>query len=115
LRARVGIDGLFHTSFVVVNEEPGGHENVECLFFLFELDGGGYGVGGAAADLALIVYWRAPRSKVFLRWQLGKYRLWRRVKVVTMVGQIWSPTVLAIDRHVLNPPVYSDIVSHLLR
>src|ERR1019366_8085935 len=104
LRPSVGIDGPLHISLVVVDEEPGGPEYGDSLFLLLELNSSGYGVGGATTELALIINRWTTGPKILLRRQFGEYRLRSRVEVVTLVGQVGSPTVLAIDRHVSSPP-----------
>src|ERR1019366_428302 len=104
LRPSVGIDGPLHISLVVEDEEPGGPEYGDSLFLLLELNSSGYGVGGATTELALIINRWTTGPKILLRRQFGEYRLRSRVEVVTLVGQIGSPTVLAIDRHISNPP-----------
>jgi hypothetical protein len=104
LRAGVGIDGPLHIPLVVVDEKAGGREYFDSLLFLVELNGSGYGVGGATTELALIIDRWSTGPKVFLRRQFYEYRQRSRVEVVTMVGQVGSPTVLTIDRHISNPP-----------
>ena len=55
LRAAVGRDAAFDLALVVVDEQAGGHEILEALLQQLELEGGRDGVGGAGADLPLVV------------------------------------------------------------
>src|SRR5580698_5812444 len=79
LCARVRIDGVLHIPLVVVDEQPGRREYFEFLFLLLELDGSGYGIGGAAAELALIVDRWTTWPKIFLRRKFSQHRLRSRV------------------------------------
>jgi hypothetical protein len=68
----------------------------ELLFHLVELDGAGDGVGGATAELALIVNGRAFFSQVDLGRQGAKEGGWRGVKKIALIGDIGDPPV-ALD------------------
>jgi hypothetical protein len=61
LRAAVRSDRVFDGAFVVINEQARRREIGQLLLQPVELDGAGDGIGGATAELALVINRRALR------------------------------------------------------
>jgi hypothetical protein len=94
LRAAVGINRVFDGAFVVIDEQARRRENLrELLFHPVELNGGGDGIGGATAELALVVNQRALRAQVHFGRRRGGQLNGRAIELVAMVRQIRKPAI----------------------
>jgi hypothetical protein len=85
---------VFDGAFVVINEQARRRENLrEPLLHPVKLNGSGNGVGGATAELALVINRRALRAKVnFGRQYTGQFHRCG-VKMVALIRQIGQPAV----------------------
>lgn len=93
LRARVRRDVAFDLALVVVDEEPAGHEVRELLPQQLELEGAGDGVGGAGADLPLVVDAGAAGAQVGAGRQVVGYGLGGREHEIAGVGEVGLPAI----------------------
>ncbi len=97
LGAGVRGDGVFGGSFVVVDEEAGGNEVGEALFEAVEFDGGANGIGGAGAEVALVVNGGALGAEVDLGGQGSQVFDACGEEMIAVVGEVWEPAVLGGD------------------
>ena len=93
LRAAVGRDGAFDLALVVIDEQAAGHEIRQALLEQLALEGRGYGVGGAGADLPLVVDLRAVGAQVDAGRQVFGYGLGGCEHEIAHIGEIGLPAV----------------------
>ena len=93
LGAGVGGNGVFGRPFVVVNKEAGGREVGETLFEAVEFNGGADGVGGAGAEVALIVNGGAFGAEVDLGGQGAQVFEAGGEEMIAVVGEVGEPAV----------------------
>ena len=94
-RAAVAGHRPLDLALVVVDEQTRRHEVPQPLLHAIELHRPRDRVGGAAAELALVVDGRALRAKVGRRRQRQEILRRRGVQVVALVGLVGDPSVMA--------------------
>ena len=80
-------------SFIIVNEQPGGREDLEILLHDVEFESCRDGFGGAAANSALIIDSRAVTAHVDAGRQRRERDLRSCVKMVSGVREVRYPAV----------------------